>query len=432
MSKKPRMTITARFLDEKGSIAQKGVSDPYPNPPAGRAAIGRLTFKGPSAKLESNPAELVAMIEASLPDAQFFLDTNIFTTEHLDESVWGALSKRRITIVPAVFNELNPWLKTPFCNQVVRDRVLASLNRQSGKSVTDDSEESADIRVLLDEDVEDFASHGWEYYLTLLGLRKAMGPAAKSILAKQLGRAPTQDELNAEAHQHFGERGALLARKGLSVEDPSNALTDEKLILAAVFTAILRGTETFVVTRDPDLLEQYYKVLCLMKEHYRSMLVAEKYASDSYVMEFYEVPAEEDGLFTGSSYLRYETTDVEFNPLGPHFHFVNIYCLLLGGDASDLKLTSCVFCAETEMSAALKMKAATGGLSTDKFDGRNCLIHTAALLPDRHRVVVSIGNERRVRFGPVRSLGLDDLTNVLTCNELSTSLRYESASRPFA
>lgn len=432
MSKKPKMTVTARFLDEKGSIAQRSVSDPYPSPPTARVAIGRLTFKGPSPKLNSDSAELVGMVEASLPDAQFFIDTNIFTTKHLDASVWDALFKRRITIVPAVFNELKPWLKTPFCNQAVRERVLASLNRQIGKSISDGSEESADIRVLLDGDVEDFTSHGWEYYLTLLGLRKAMGPAAKSILAKQLGRAPTQDELNAEAHQHFGERGALLARKGLSVEDPSNALTDEKLILAAVLTAILRGTETFVVTRDPDLLEQFHKALCLMKEHYRSMLAAEKYANDNSSMEFREVPIEEDGLFTGSSYLRFETTDVEFNPLRPHFHFVNIYCVLLGGEASDLKLTSCVFCAETEMSAVLKMKAATGGLSTDKFGGRNCLIHTSALQPDRHKVVVSIGNERRVRFGPVRSIGLDDVTNALTCNELSTSLRYEKGSRPSA
>lgn len=433
MVKKPNMTVTSRFLDERAPIAERTVPNPFPNPPAGRTPIGRLSFRGPSPKLDCTQAELARLLEASLPNAQFFVDTNIFTTSQLDEVVWNVLFKRQISIVPRAFKELLPWLKTPFCNKAVRDRVVAALNKQVGKTVPDAGEVSCpNIRVLLDSDTADFAGYGWEYYLKLLSLRKFMGPIAHSVLTRKLGRTPDQIELNGEAQRHFGERGALIARKGLEAANSSNMLTDEHLVITAVFTAILRGSEVFIVTRDPDLLEQYYKLLCLMKEHYRAMIAAEIYAANPSAMIFRETPVEDDGahipLFSGTSFLRYETTDVDFNPLPRRFHFVNVHCMLLGGKSSDLKLTSCAFCAETEMAAMLKMKEKTGGLSTDKFSGQNCLIHTGPLLADRHSVTVSIGQERTLAIGAMGNIGVDDLNNTLFCNELSTSLNYDEES----
>jgi hypothetical protein len=80
-----------------------------------------------------------------------------------------------------------------------------------------------------------------------------------------------------------------------------------------------RGKEVIILTRDPDVLEQYVKVLHLIKEHYRSMLVAERYAANTNAMPFREVPVQSDGKhvspFSGSSVLELETTDLEFNPL---------------------------------------------------------------------------------------------------------------------
>jgi hypothetical protein len=50
------------------------------------------------------------------------------------------------------------------------------------------------------------------------------------------------------------------------------------------------------VTRDPDVLEQYAKLRTLMKEHYRAMLMAERYAANPAAYPFKEVPLVHDYL----------------------------------------------------------------------------------------------------------------------------------------
>jgi hypothetical protein len=86
-----------------------------------------------------------------------------------------------------------------------------------------------------------------------------------------------------------------------------------------------------------------------------------------------------------------------------------------------MKVTLSSFCAETEMAQMLKVKAMTGGLSTDKFGGRNCTIQTAPLTPENHKVIVSIGKETMMPFGDY-SFGFDDFQNTLFENERSTDL----------
>jgi hypothetical protein len=250
---------------------------------------------------------------------------------------------------------------------------------------------------------------------------------ATSILTTRFGRAPTNDEFLAEVQGQFGIRGLHMAKKGVEAASSPNVLNDEQLVLMAILTAITRGTEVFIITRDTDVLEQYYKALILMKEHYRAMQFAELYAANPDRMALREAPVTDDGVhvpeFTGSSVLQLETTDLEFNPLPPGFTFVNVYCLVLGRGQSDMKVTYCCFCAEKEMAQMLKVKTATGGLNTDKLNGRNCTIRTAPLTPTNHRVVVSIGSERTVQFGGA-NFGVNDLSNALLENEQQTTLYY--------
>jgi hypothetical protein len=176
------------------------------------------------------------------------------------------------------------------------------------------------------------------------------------------------------------------------------------------------------------VLEQYFKVLSLMKEHYRAMHVAERYAANPHSMPFREVSIHSDGVsipeFSGNSVLQFETTDVEFNPLPAGFNFVNIYCLVLGGRASHMRVTFSCFCAEKEMAQMLKVKARTGGLNTEKLDGRNCTIRTEPLTPENHRVTVSIGKETILPFAKLGNFGMNDLNNTLFENEEHTLLSF--------
>jgi hypothetical protein len=97
--------------------------------------------------------------------------------------------------------------------------------------------------------------------------------------------------------------------------------------------------------------------------------------------------------------------------------------LLTNSCGEPFKVSYCCFCAEREMAQMLKIKVATGGLSTDKFGGRNCTIRTAPLLPENHRVIVSVGKERIVKFAG-GDFGVNDLNNVLFQNEQKTDLSY--------
>lgn len=433
MARKPNMTVTTRALREKRPIAAKQIGSPFPNPPPNRQPIPKLAFNGPSPKLDLSIENLIHAIKvAALPDAILFLDTNVFTKE-LDLSVCDALFSRRILITPGVWKELHPWLKNPFHNKPIRDRVVAAFGNQarSGQNSqevfasTRPSLDNPSLAVPRDNEDDDLMNHGYSYYVRLLAIRKMWGPLTVAALTKQFGRPPTNDEFVAEVQRHLGERGFLLARKGLAAAKSDNKLTDEHLVITAVLTAIMRGKEAIILTRDPDVLEQYVKVLHLMKEHYRSMLVAERYAARPNTMPFREVPVQSDGKhvspFSGSSVLQLETTDLEFNPLPARFHFVIIYCFLLAGEGTQLKLTSCSFCGETEMSQVLKIKAKTGGLSTERFNGRNCTIHTKPGTAANHRVTVSIGTETMIPCGDLR-IGFDDFQNTLFENEQITAV----------
>lgn len=441
MRRKPKMTVTSRFIDEQQPLASRNILSPFPNPPPNREAIGRLNFRGPSPKVDLNVEDFTQAISgAALENAIVLLDTNIFTRE-LDQSIWDALFTRQIYITPGVYREMLPWLKTPFCNKAIRDRVVAALKYQvncgrEGQEPPPFPEIPAGgipkVEVLFLGD--DFKAHGYEYYAKLLALRKVMGTVATNILTRRLGRSPTDDEFVGEVQNHLGRRGLFIAKKGQNAANSPNKFADEELVVMAALTAILKGRETFIISRDPDVLEQYFKVLCLMKEHYRAMLVADRYAANPEAMPFREVPIKNDGKepqrFSGSSFLQFESTDLEFNPLPAKFHFVNVYCCLLGGELPNMKATYCCFCAETEMAEMLRVKTATGGLSTDKLGGRNCTIHTVPLSHETCKVVVSIGMDTIRPPGKADGFRLDDFLNAVCENELHTHLSYATSDTP--
>jgi hypothetical protein len=442
MSQKPNMSVTSRFQAEQRPLASRSISSPFPNPPPNRTALPRLSFHGPSPKMDCSAEDIARAIGVySLPNAVIFPDTNVFSKE-MDMAIWDAFWKRRIRLTPLVFNELQPWLKTPFRNKSVRDRVQAELNTQRSLDASRNQHvfsllpsEMSRLRVLNLNYGDEFMRHGCDYYFKLLSLRKLLGPMATRILTERLGRPPTNDEFVAEVQRQFGPRGLLLAKNGLQCLDSAGKLSaarmaDEQLVVMAVVTAIVRGTEVIIVTRDPDVLEQYFKLLNLIKEHYRSMLIADYYAAHPDRVAFKEVPIETDGTrvspFTGRSVLRLETTDANFNPLPRKFHFVCVYCFLLADGPTKMKLTQCSFCAETEMAEVLRVKARTGGLSTDKFDGRNCTIVTSRLTPTDHKVTVSIGRETPVPMGPMGTFGFDDYQNTIFEKEETTHFEITS------
>src|SRR5208282_1130117 len=173
MSKKPNMLVTGRFLDERPPLASKDVPNPFPDPPPNRQSIGRLCFRGPSAKVDYSPSQIADLISSGLlPNAVIFPDTNILTTE-LDERIWKAMRTKRIFIAPGVWKELLPWLKTPFHNPSIRDDVLKAVRNQVKSredqpprgSGADPASYTPALEVVFDD--ERFRSNAYDYYLRL-------------------------------------------------------------------------------------------------------------------------------------------------------------------------------------------------------------------------------------------------------------------------
>jgi len=427
------MSVTSAFVGKEPQLGLRQTPSPFPNPPRNRQAIGRLWFWGPTPKADCSAATLAEIIaDGSLSNAIFFLDTNVFTRE-LDISVWNALSRRRILIAPTVWKELLPWLKSPYCNNIVRNRVVSGIREQIrfANNKIDQSFEteippkSSDLPKLgVLFLTEDFKLHGYDYYLRLLALRKALGPIAYSYLRRELGRAPSNDEFLSEIQKQFGERAFLLARKGLAASNSPNKINDEHLVVMAILSAIMRGVETFIITRDRDVMEQFFKILHMMTQHYRAMLIADRYAANPEATPFRRVVldrSDPDALaFSEPSILQFETTDREFNFLPTKFHFTNIYCLLIGDGPNGLRISTCSFCAETEMAKMLLTKAWTGGLNSEKLDGRNCVVTASPLSADNHKICVRIGKERVVNLGNFGKLGVRDFSDALLDNEIFT------------
>jgi hypothetical protein len=81
------------------------------------------------------------------------------------------------------------------------------------------------------------------------------------------------------------------------------------------------------------------------------------------------------------------------------------------------------FTIEADTARVLRIKAATNGLSTDRFGDRNCTVRTQRLLPEQHEVIVSIGKEKTFHVEGWGSFGADDFHNVLASCEEVTCIR---------
>ena len=191
----------------------------------------------------------------------------------------------------------------------------------------------------------------------------------------------------------------------------------------AMQTAIMRGAEVVILTRDADFQEQYFKLMCHIKEHYRCVLVADQYAMNPDSMAFHPVLLKDEkthaSYFEDEAILICQTTENELNVLPASYQPVDISCVLLAGGNNDLGMTFNVFRAEAEMVRLLRLKHGTGGLNTDRLAGKNCYVETSPFKPDGCRVTIFVGNEKRQKFGPAE-FSMADWNNSLFCNEQMT------------
>lgn len=242
--------------------------------------------------------------------------------------------------------------------------------------------------------LDDSARRALVYHVQLLSLRSRAFDAADDVFRANIGRAPRDArELQAFKHRWLGERGYLLAKKGAASQTPRRR-TDEVVVCAAVITAIRTGQPTFILTKDEDLAEHFYKILWLLDTQYRGMLLADAYLDDLGRFARREWP---DGTVLEEAFTRpgilLERTDRDLAEILPdRYEFVPAACIVVGGLLSEHH-----FNFETSMRRLLDVKGRTGGLNTERLEPHNCHIWLAPLpVPEELRGCAVVGEDRRV------------------------------------
>ena len=227
--------------------------------------------------------------------------------------------------------------------------------------------------------------------LSLLRLFAANAPEGLHSLPEGL---TWLDERRAEHGRRFLGRptGAWRTRIGTvrknrkSTPDDKWA-TDESLVVLAALHALKTGQPTVVLTRDQDVLEQFYKLWWFLENHYRAMLMADRYADDPLGFRMHPLPDHPRirNLFESTRGLLSELgSDRLTSVLPKRFDFVSAECWLIGG-----RFTRLIFGAERQMARLIELKGLTGGLVSDRLDGRN-LHPLLAGLPVGVRLVDSV------------------------------------------
>ncbi len=241
-------TPTSRFVARRGSY--EGPLEP--------SLVPRLSARFHEAPYD--PEALVRVVSDS--HHSLFLDTSAFDFE-MPHEVWPRIiESRQLVLVGGVLRELEPWL----ARNKSHPAAQAVLARDPHIDFYARSALPATMWV------------GATFYVNLLVRRKQLLSVVQFDLARRLERPATEQEVQREVQRTYGERGWLLARKERAgFKEISHV--DEELVCLAVANALYTRTPTVIVTRDKDVFEQFYKLWNLIDLDYRSVLLANSYAT---------------------------------------------------------------------------------------------------------------------------------------------------------
>jgi hypothetical protein len=367
-----RFTRTTRHLNDPR------FRDPDDSPPliASQARdptfIPRLSWRS-TPKVDFSWERIAAGIAGS--GVVVFADTSLFD-DVTPPGFWDALDDpARLVLTAGVRRELRPWME-----RRPHHPVVPLLRRKQ------DAPQDATVLRLRQSDA-------FAYYWTLLAVRRQAFSAYAHALVEELGRDPNKEEVGRRVQQAVGERGYLLAKKGLTPGPGSPAGADDEVVSLATMFALTTGRPTMILTKDEDLREQFYKLIWLLDTHYRATLFADSYAAAPSSFEHLgrapDIPWVTD-RFESLALVR-KPAALDRRVLPPSCHFVSVACLVLGS-----QLTEMTFGAETEMQHVLEAKSITGGLNTTKLDGTNLHYWLAPIpLPMELRDSVGLAIDRR-------------------------------------
>jgi hypothetical protein len=332
--------------------------------------VPRLTWSILPEKVEYDATRLWTGVGTAPRDVEFFCDSNLFHDNAPPEMSEALLHGEPDThVTPRVREELIPWLEQRTHHPLVRAL----------------SEGRTRLSVVSPADWNDPQRHAFVHYVQLLAARKLMMAWAEGEHERKLGRPLEEADrpaVRATVQAALGERGYLFAKKGASEQAKgTRSSADEETVYCAIAHALRTGRQTVILTRDEDLIDQFYRLIYLLDTHYRSMLIAETYQREFGSFRMHPMPKGGnyvDAFAANNNVLVEYDEDLPHRVLPDAFSFVAVSCWLVGDRY--LKLT---FGAEREMMRLVELKGRTRGMNTDLLSPRNCHLALVGLPPPR-------------------------------------------------
>jgi hypothetical protein len=354
-----KSTRTARYLTSTNP--RHGYAGELYVPPgalSGRNESTRLTV-GISPEKTQYDSNEVGQNLGLRDDINVVCDSSLFH-DRMPKALWDGITNTpgKLIVTPLVQKELLPWI------QRRTDKFFSNLLDM----------QSTPAQLLDFKDWIPCEARTYVHYISLLHARSHATYYAEHLLAQNLGRPLTPasvETVRAWIQSNLGERGYAFAKKGdKEAENPDRVpYTDEEVVYTAFALALKTGKDTIILTRDEDLLDQFYRFTYLLDSHYRSYLIATRYANDPTAFHAERLPESDlaDQFFDGAVDFIHRTNDLPNDVLPKSFTPVSVQCDLVG----DLH-TGISFLAEREILALLLTKGATNGANTRMLAGKNC------------------------------------------------------------
>ncbi len=361
MAKNPRYNPTVGHFVHKKPDYVRVTGEKRQKPPEFKFDLFPLRWTAPIPSAETDYLKSVPHFATMPKHYKLFLDTGFLTSHEIPQEFWDAFVDKHLCLTTDVWQELQPWVENPKCNVWMPDYLVNAIaEEQAGIGHARVSLVSIDD---LPSDMAEVANH----YVDLLYLRKHYGKQQAERFEIKNGKKPTSAELQKLCAPFIGERGWRFMQKVIESEKPINA-NDEKTLVNAVFHSILFGDDVVILTRDTDLLEQFYKLVYLIDTHYHSMKLAEIYQQNPGGYELEALP--ENPLFykgEGNICINMDHKMVKDIIAQPY----QCNCVLFSTSTQPLMTSQRCFVIIRDMERVLQMKARTKGRNTDLFGTMN-------------------------------------------------------------
>lgn len=355
-------------------------------------------------------AQTVAQSIAFNPRGLVFCDSTQFLAP-TDERIWEVLlPTKRLAIVRPLVDELRLWVADPRgVNLRAHAAVTAALNGST----------STPVRIVEGPPSEALMGP-LVYYIRLLGIRKHGFAITREKLERERGGPVSNQEVSDYLRDTGGTpRAQLLGKQGDNPKVAEHLYNDERLVACALIEGIATGQEVTIVTSDEAVLDQFFKGINLLSWHYLAMLLAERYSNEPLRFETREVDNPDSSVFAGDKVVLVpKSSALPFELLPRTARHVFLHCVLIQRD-----VTRASFLADRDMVRMLHVKHRTGGLNTDRLQGKNCHLFPCEAAREECEGYAVIASDKTAPAGHGMSVSALDLGLSITSNERATWTR---------